>query len=159
MREISGLHKSAAHNCWAYIVGADGEVLHCSDDGEPPGSAGKPMLNALLVRHLTNVCVVVTRYFGGIKLGIPGLIQAYSSVVADAIDAVGTQELIPKERYFLRLSYDKLDSLNYRLKSLALELLEPEYSDKIAATVVVPIAVEQDFLAILADLRVNFEKA
>jgi len=158
VRDVARQHKNASHNCWAYIVGEKGEISHFSDDGEPSGTAGKPMMGALLVRNLTNVCVVVTRYFGGVKLGVPGLIEAYATVVGEAVDAVGIQALIPKQSYSLLLSYDRLDSLNHRLKNLQLELSEVEYSDKIRGKVIVPDLLEAGLLAALAELRIKFIK-
>ncbi len=155
VREVVREHKNASHNCWAYIVGADGEVCHCSDDGEPSGSAGKPMLGALSSRDLTNACVVVSRYFGGVKLGIPGLIEAYSAVVGDAVDEVGIEPLIHKVTYFLEMCYSKLDSLSHKLSSLGLELSELVYSQSVQGKVVVPESVEDEFLAVLAEMRVE----
>ncbi len=152
--EVSRLHKNASHNCWAYIVGSDGEVFHSSDDGEPSGTAGKPILGALLSKNLTNACVVVTRYFGGVKLGISGLIDAYSCVVTEAIEAVGLEQLICKAVYSLELAYSLLDNLNYKLGLLDLEISDVEYSDKVMGKVAVPLELEKDFLGIMNELRI-----
>ena len=75
----------ARHNCSAYIIGDDGRKTRCSDDGEPSGTAGRPMLDVLAGEKITNACVVVTRYFGGTLLGTGGLVRAYSAAVKDAI--------------------------------------------------------------------------
>ncbi|MER7545695.1 YigZ family protein [Spirillospora sp. NPDC127506] len=88
-------HRDATHNCTAYVVGEHGEITKSSDDGEPAGTAGVPMLEVLLRRGLTGTAAVVTRYFGGVKLGAGGLVRAYSQAVADAVDAVGVVELRP----------------------------------------------------------------
>ena len=85
-------HWDANHNCSAYIVGDRGEVQRTSDDGEPSGTAGVPMLNVLQKRELTDTVAVVTRYFGGTKLGSGGLIRAYGQAVSEAVDAVGIVE-------------------------------------------------------------------
>ena len=82
---ISKENRTATHNCWAYIVGETGETCHCSDAGEPSGTAGKPMLNVLLRHEMTQVAAVVTRQYGGVKLGVRGLIQAYSEAVEAAL--------------------------------------------------------------------------
>src|SRR5687768_10618077 len=74
--EISGQYKDATHNCWAYITGKNGDIFHSSDAGEPAGTAGKPILNTLNKYRLTNISAVVTRYYGGVKLGVRGLIDA-----------------------------------------------------------------------------------
>ncbi|MES9543572.1 YigZ family protein [Spirillospora sp. NPDC049024] len=88
-------HRDATHNCTAYVVGEHGEITKSSDDGEPAGTAGIPMLEVLLRRGLTGTAAVVTRYFGGVKLGAGGLVRAYGQAVADAVDAVGVVELRP----------------------------------------------------------------
>ena len=76
---------NATHNCWAYITGPDNGVMRCSDDGEPQGTAGRPMLDVLLGEKLFNICVVVTRYFGGTLLGTGGLVRAYSKAVQEGL--------------------------------------------------------------------------
>ncbi|MFI0369651.1 IMPACT family protein [Actinomadura sp. 1N219] len=88
-------HRDATHNCTAYVVGEHGEITKSSDDGEPAGTAGIPMLEVLVRRGLTGTVAVVTRYFGGVKLGAGGLVRAYGQAVAGAIDAVGVVELRP----------------------------------------------------------------
>jgi uncharacterized YigZ family protein len=88
-------HRAATHNCTAYVVGEHGEITKSSDDGEPAGTAGIPMLEVLVRRGLTGTVAVVTRYFGGVKLGAGGLVRAYGQAVADAVDAVGVVELRP----------------------------------------------------------------
>ena len=87
--EIKKRHWDANHNCSAYVVGDRGDIQRTSDDGEPSGTAGVPMLNVLLKRELTDTVAVVTRYFGGVKLGAGGLIRAYGQAVTAAIDEVG----------------------------------------------------------------------
>ncbi|MFC4053622.1 IMPACT family protein [Actinomadura syzygii] len=88
-------HRDATHNCTAYVVGEHGEITRSSDDGEPAGTAGVPMLEVLVRRGLTGTAAVVTRYFGGVKLGAGGLARAYAQAVGDAVDAVGVVELRP----------------------------------------------------------------
>lgn len=87
------LHYDANHNCTAYVLGDAGEIARSSDDGEPAGTAGMPMLDVLRHREITNTVAVVTRYFGGVKLGAGGLVRAYGGAVAAALDAAGTVEL------------------------------------------------------------------
>ena len=84
----------ARHNCSAFVIGSGGEKTRCSDDGEPSGTAGRPMLNVLVGEHITNACVVVTRYFGGTLLGTGGLVRAYSAAVKEAI---ANSEVIRKQ--------------------------------------------------------------
>ncbi|TDD74252.1 IMPACT family protein [Actinomadura rubrisoli] len=88
-------HREATHNCTAYVVGERGEITKSSDDGEPAGTAGIPMLEVLVRRGLTGTVAVVTRYFGGVRLGAGGLVRAYGRAVAETVDAVGVVELRP----------------------------------------------------------------
>ncbi len=87
--QVEASHKNATHNCWAYRLGPDPETEHSSDDGEPSGTAGRPILSSIKKRDLYNVAIVVTRYFGGIKLGVRGLIDAYGMVSGLAVEASG----------------------------------------------------------------------
>ena len=91
-------HPSATHNCFAYVIGADGAVQKANDDGEPGGTAGVPMLQMLLRREVRYVVAVVTRYFGGVKLGAGGLMRAYGGAVGAALDALGT---VTRQRFRL----------------------------------------------------------
>src|SRR3954470_20131833 len=84
-------HADATHNCYAYVIGADAAIQKASDDGEPGGTAGVPMLQMLLRRDMRYVVAVVTRYFGGVKLGAGGLIRAYGGVVGETLDVLGTR--------------------------------------------------------------------
>nr|HPR89953.1 YigZ family protein [Synergistaceae bacterium] len=87
LKEVCDLHKQATHNCWAYRIGEESYREYFSDDGEPAGTAGKPILGAISRLDLTNALIVVTRYFGGIKLGVRGLIEAYGSTATNALNA------------------------------------------------------------------------
>jgi uncharacterized YigZ family protein len=95
LRQVRKRHWSASHNTYAYVVGEGGRSQKSSDDGEPGGTAGVPMLEVLRRRGLTDTLAVVTRYFGGVRLGAGGLIRAYGSAVSEALDAVGVVELRP----------------------------------------------------------------
>jgi uncharacterized YigZ family protein len=98
-------HRDATHNCAAYVVGEHGEITRSGDDGEPAGTAGIPMLEVLVRRGLTDVVAVVTRYFGGVKLGAGGLVRAYGQAVADAVDAVGVVERVPAVTVTVRVEH------------------------------------------------------
>lgn len=102
---IKKLHHKANHSCSAFIVGKKSEIKRSSDDGEPSGTAGVPMLTVLEKQELTNVVAVVTRYFGGIKLGAGGLIRAYAGSVAGAIAEIGRVEVKRQEGLALTLTY------------------------------------------------------
>ena len=135
--KIGKEHKNANHNCWAYIVGEKGEIFHSSDAGEPTGTAGKPILNALKKHNLTNIVAVVTRYFGGTKLGIRGLIEAYSQVTEETINLSPLKKIVKTETFKIETSYDFLETLKYQIKSLDGKFSEFVYADKVRFIVTV----------------------
>jgi uncharacterized YigZ family protein len=119
VRERVGAHRrahwDAGHNCTAYVLD-DGRVARSSDDGEPAGTAGVPMLEVLRSRDLTDVLAVVTRYFGGVKLGAGGLVRAYGAAVSAAVDAAGTVTLAVWPRLSVRVDYGLAGSLEGLLR-------------------------------------------
>ena len=130
-------HYKATHNCSAFILGERSEMKRSSDDGEPSGTAGVPMLGVLENQQLTNVCAVVTRYFGGIKLGAGGLIRAYSSNVALAIKEIGIVHI--KEQLGLRiaLSYSQYQELPNFLKANHLQEQDTSFTEQVQTTIFV----------------------
>ncbi|PMR92145.1 YigZ family protein [Streptococcus intermedius] len=130
-------HYKATHNCSAFILGERSEIKRSSDDGEPSGTAGVPMLGVLENQQLTNVCAVVTRYFGGIKLGAGGLIRAYSSNVALAIKEIGIVHI--KEQLGLRiaLSYSQYQELPNFLKANHLQEQDTSFTEQVQTTIFV----------------------
>src|SRR5699024_4886396 len=103
--QIKKEHSSATHNCYAYVLGMDNEVMKQNDNGEPSGTAGAPILNVLEQLELRNVTAVVTRYFGGIKLGAGGLIRAYSNATSKAIEHIGVNQRQPQTESTLTIAY------------------------------------------------------
>ncbi|MBB1176795.1 YigZ family protein [Staphylococcus epidermidis] len=130
--EIKIKHKDATHNCSAYTVGPEMNIQKANDDGEPSGTAGIPMLEILKKLEIHNVCVVVTRYFGGIKLGAGGLIRAYSGAVRDAIYDIGRVELREAIPVTVTLDYDQTGKFEYELASTTFLLREQFYTDKVS---------------------------
>lgn len=130
--EISSEHKMATHNCWAYIVGDRGEIIHSSDNGEPAGTAGKPMLNALQGHDMTNIAAVVTRYYGGVKLGVRGLIDAYGEAVIAAIELSSLKQLIRVKKYIVNLPYSFNDTLLYHLNNFKAQVIDTRYSERVS---------------------------
>lgn len=108
--EISKKHSDATHNCYAYIL-KDSEIARFSDDGEPGGTAGMPMLEVIKREGLTGVCIVVTRYFGGILLGAGGLVRAYAKGAKIGIDAAGIAEFVPYVCFEANVSYSEYEKL------------------------------------------------
>ena len=130
--EIKIKHKDATHNCSAYTVGPEMNIQKANDDGEPSGTAGIPMLEILKKLEIHNVCVVVTRYFGGIKLGAGGLIRAYSGAVRDVIYDMGRVELREAIPVTVTLDYDQTGKFEYELASTTFLLREQFYTDKVS---------------------------
>lgn len=130
--EIKTKHKDATHNCLAYTVGPEMNIQKANDDGEPSGTAGIPMLEILKKQEIHNVCVVVTRYFGGIKLGAGGLIRAYSGAVRDVIYDIGRVELREAIPVTVTLDYDQTGKFEYELASTTFLLREQFYTDKVS---------------------------
>ncbi|MCI7376561.1 MAG: YigZ family protein [Bacteroidales bacterium] len=119
--EIKKKYFDAKHHCYAFIIGPDKSCYRSSDDGEPSGTAGKPILNQILSKDLTNVCVVVTRYFGGQLLGVPGLINAYKTSAREALDNCGVMEKTVDEVYSVSFGYPLLNEVMRILKEENLE--------------------------------------
>ncbi|WP_161514521.1 YigZ family protein [Staphylococcus epidermidis] len=130
--EIKTKHKDATHNCSAYTVGPEMNIQKANEDGEPSGTAGIPMLEILKKLEIHNVCVVVTRYFGGIKLGAGGLIRAYSGAVRDVIYDIGRVELREAIPVTVTLDYDQTGKFEYELASTTFLLREQFYTDKVS---------------------------
>ena len=124
-------HYKATHNCSAFIIGERSEIKRTSDDGEPSGTAGVPMLGVLENHNLTNVCVVVTRYFGGIKLGAGGLIRAYAGSVALAVKEIGIIEIKEQTGIAIQMSYTQYQEYNNFLKEHTLMELDTNFTDQV----------------------------
>lgn len=132
---IKKKHYKATHNCSAFIVGEKSEIKRTSDDGEPSGTAGVPMLGVMENHQLTNVCFVVTRYFGGIKLGAGGLIRAYAGSVALAIKEIGLIEIKEQAGLRLKMSYSQYQNFDNFLKAEDLIEFDTEFTDLVATTI------------------------
>lgn len=117
----------ARHHCFAYMIGPDKQCFRSSDDGEPSGTAGKPILNQILSKDVTNVCVIVVRYFGGIKLGVSGLINAYKTAARDALDNARIIEKTVNEIYSLQFPYALMNDVMRVMKEANLEQLNPRF--------------------------------
>ncbi|MFN4224639.1 MAG: IMPACT family protein [Fervidobacterium nodosum] len=135
--EISKRYKDATHNCPAYRVIENGNILEFSSDaGEPSGTAGLPMLNTLRKNDLLNVAVVVTRYFGGVKLGVRGLIDAYSQAVQEVIDkAVDMKSIVVKKRAYkqkLKIDFSSYGKKMQQLSYMGVTILDISYTEAYA---------------------------
>lgn len=139
IEEMRKKYWDANHNCYAYSVGQNREYTRCSDDGEPSGTAGRPMLDVLLGGEIYNVAVVVTRYFGGTLLGTGGLVRAYSKAVQEGL----MQSRIIEKKHGIALEiftdYTGIGKIQYIAGERNLAVLNAEYTDKVALTLLVPV--------------------
>ncbi len=150
---ISKENKTATHNCWAYVVGDAGQICHSSDAGEPSGTAGKPMLNVLTSHQMTRVTVVVTRHYGGVKLGIRGLIQAYSQVVEAALAAAKKVRLIQAKQVRVQVPYDCNDPLLNQVRQFDATIVHSDYTEWIVHEIFVEKHRVSDFIRMLTQFE------
>jgi uncharacterized YigZ family protein len=145
------LEHTARHHCWAWRVGPAGEETRSSDAGEPSGSAGKPILAAIAGADLTNVSVVVSRYFGGTKLGVGGLVRAYGGAAAAALELVPVTVVVPTVEVRATVPYDQLGILEAFVAREGIDRPDGVYDGEVAFTFEVPIAQASDFAARLVE--------
>ena len=127
IQEISKKYRDANHNTFAYTIGLNDDQVKESDNGEPSGTAGVPELKALQLMKLKNVTVVVTRYFGGIKLGAGGLIRAYSNSVTNAVEKVGVIKRVLQQELIFSVPYNRFDEVDHYLKTNDIFIANTEY--------------------------------
>lgn len=132
-QEIRALHPNATHHCWASVAGNpnDSQQYGFSDDGEPSGTAGKPMLNYLLGSQLGEVSAVVVRYYGGIQLGTGGLVKAYGNGVQQALFQVEKIRKVLRQKYRLRCEYDQFNTLLHLITAQDVEISEQQFGEQI----------------------------
>lgn len=146
-------HHDATHNCSSYVVGPTMLIQKANDDGEPSGTAGVPMLEVLKKQQLHNVVVVVTRYFGGIKLGAGGLIRAYGSAVSQVIKEVGRIILLDAIPFEVTLDYDQTGRFEHELQQTDYQLVDTAYTDKVTYTIHVIASEEELFIDFLNEVN------
>ncbi len=142
-------HKDATHNCYAYVIGQNAGIMRYSDDGEPGGTAGLPMMEVLKAQGVVNCCVVVTRYFGGVLLGAGGLVRAYTQGAAIALKAAQVAVMEPSQQYLCEVSYPLWDKVQHTLRSLPVQLLTSEFTTAVAFTILIR---EKDAEEVLGEL-------
>lgn len=138
IESVKKKHWNATHNCFAYVIGERSELARCSDDGEPNGTAGKPMLDVLQGEELRNTAVVVTRYFGGTLLGTGGLVRAYSQAVKAGLASSVIITKIRGVKLRIGTDYTGLGKIQYILGQKGLRILDSEYADNVQLEVLVP---------------------
>ena len=144
LAEIRLRHRDATHNCYAYIIGPNMGVMRYSDDGEPGGTAGMPIIEVMKARGVTNCAVVVTRYFGGVLLGAGGLVRAYSHGCAIALSAAQVVRMELSRRLLLDVPYPLWDRVNHALKSLPQITEDTAFGASVEATVLVRLGQEAE---------------
>ncbi len=139
-------YHDARHHCYAYRIGYKGEMFRANDDGEPSSSAGRPILGQIDSNGLSDILIVVVRYFGGIKLGIPGLIRAYKMSSADAIANNSIITKIATKRYLVKFGYDSMNNVMKMVKDMSLEQCNQNFGLDCELTVRVRLSQVPDFL-------------
>jgi uncharacterized YigZ family protein len=139
-------HYDATHNCYAYILGESMNIQRSSDDGEPSGTAGVPILEVLKKERITNSAIVVTRYFGGIMLGAGGLIRAYTEGAVRGVNAAGTVLVKPYSLYRLKMDYGMLSKLQHEISRKDYIIENIEYLENVTMWVLTAIESEKVFM-------------
>ncbi len=151
INEIRAMHRQATHNVYAYVLRED-NIMRYSDDGEPAGTAGVPVLEVIKKEGLTDICVVVTRYFGGILLGAGGLVRAYGKSAKLGIDAAERIEKIYCKLYLIRCDYSTYGKLEYTINTEGYILKDCAFENDVCMTVGVKPEAENAFLKAVADV-------
>lgn len=129
--EVTRKYWDAKHHCYAYIIGSRSEVSRCSDNGEPSGTAGKPILEVLSGEQLTDSLIVVTRYFGGVLLGTGGLVRAYTQAAQAGIAAAQKGHMVYGQKLTIRVGYNLVNPVQYYLKQEEIEIKEQRYTENV----------------------------
>ena len=137
LRRIKEKHRDARHHCYAYVIGLNAGVLRYSDDGEPGGTAGLPMMDVLKNAGAVNCCVVVVRYFGGVLLGTGGLVRAYTLGCKIALEAAGLVRMELSDVLRCRISYPLWNSVQYAVQKLPVQLGDTVYAEDVAFVLIV----------------------
>jgi uncharacterized YigZ family protein len=151
--EVRAEFPDATHNCWAYVAGPPGDTAHIglSDAGEPHGTAGRPMLDVLLHSGIGEIAAVVTRYYGGVKLGRGGLVRAYGGSVQQALKQLPVVERVDRLDLGIVVGYSELDAVRRALAEAGAELTGESYTDRVELLVAVPVTAEETLRRALAD--------
>lgn len=154
VQQIKAEHPTARHHCWAWVAGPpdDSQQLGFSDDGEPSGTAGKPMLAQLMGSRVGEITAVVVRYYGGVMLGTGGLVKAYGGGVQQALKQLARKQKIPMRRFQLRCDYAQLSDVERLVQRFEGELLKTEFLDVVTLTLALPYAQVAGFTQNLTDI-------
>lgn len=153
LQELKKEHPKAAHHCFAYRIGTDGNNFRSSDDGEPSGSAGKPILGQIDSKQVTNVLVVVVRYFGGTLLGVPGLINAYKTATALALQVTPVIQKQVELKYTIEFDYTQMNEVMMVMKQYNCTVISKEMQLFCNITAGIPVSRLEEVLYKLKDLQ------
>ena len=164
LNELKSKYPDATHHCYAYVIGQGGEAQRANDDGEPSNSAGRPILRAILSKQLTNVLVVVVRYFGGTLLGIPGLIESYGAAAAMVLNESGKVEKMMEEQFLMTTDFQHEQEIHRILNQFQVRILNREYTEEVIYTIAIRKNQVMQFEKIandsyLVDVKNNLQKA
>lgn len=161
IEEMKKKYWDARHNCSAFVIGSRGELTRCSDDGEPSGTAGRPMLEVLLGEGIRNIAVVVTRYFGGVLLGTGGLVRAYTQAVKEGLKNCSVGKMRLGQEVEVTTDYNGIGKILYLLGSAGIEPVSSDYTDKVVLRLVIPVEdverIHKDMVEVTGG-RVGFQK-
>ena len=152
IKERRLLHKASSHCCYAYIIGKNSGIMRYSDDGEPGGTAGMPIIEVLKARGVVDCAVTVTRYFGGILLGAGGLVRAYTQGCVIGVEAAGELLMEPCVDYMLSIPYSLLGRLENDLKETPIKTLDREFGADITLTFRMPEHFEESFIRMMSEM-------
>ena len=153
MDEVKKEHPKATHHCFAYRLGIDNNNFRASDDGEPPGTAGKPILGQIDSKELTDILVVVVRYFGGTLLGVPGLINAYKNAASMVIQVTPIVQKAIEARYNLQFDYTLVNTVMTIMKQLNCSIIEQEMQLFCRFIIGVPVNRQDEFLYRVKEIK------
>lgn len=151
LNQVRNENPGARHNCYAYVIGENSGIMRYSDDGEPGGTAGLPIMDAIRLKHIVNCCIVVTRYFGGVLLGTGGLVRAYSQSAHNALEAAGIARMELTCDYFCELPYACWDRFRYAIEHLPVKMERVEYGGAICFHLMIRSRESEEVLASLME--------
>lgn len=154
IQQVRHAHPDAAHHCWAYVAGApdDSQQLGFSDDGEPSGTAGKPMLAQLMGSGIGEVVAVIVRYYGGIQLGTGGLVKAYGGGVQQALKQLPVQQKVMLQQFRLQCDYTWLSQVESTVQALQGSVIASEYTNQVSLLVAFPVTMVDEASRRLRDV-------
>lgn len=161
LERIKKQYWDARHNCYAYILGKGSEIKRFSDDGEPSGTAGKPILEVISGKELTNVLIVVTRYFGGVLLGTGGLVRAYTDASCECLNNAALKKMCLMKKTGVVIDYNLVGKLKYLLANEGILILDEEYTDMVSISIAIPKDENEGIIKKITDLtggKAKFEE-